>query len=240
MNQDFKLAGLTLTGREYNLESAFDTYALKKSYILWTFLIALGYDEDSVLGMARGIVILWASLRLSDWHMGESGTIAVILECLLDKGKHIEKDANIDRVVLIAVTALFCFDRAVASNSRNRAVAAANWLERADELYYYSSRNHNLTEKHILSERGLNAVLEKLRLDPKQEEKKIVKDCWDAWQSKPHQYANNTKFATAMIDKFRPDDPKEESKHLSSVKKITEWCTDWKRNKACLTGRDST
>lgn len=67
--------------------------------------------------------------------------------------------------------------------------------------------------------------------DPKQGEKKIVKECWEAWQIKPEQYSNKTNFATAMIDKFRPDNPADEDKHLSSVKKITEWCTLWERKK---------
>ena len=67
--------------------------------------------------------------------------------------------------------------------------------------------------------------------DPKQNEKKIVKECWDAWQIKPEQYRSKTNFATAMIDKFRPDDPADEDKHLTSVKKITVWCTLWQREK---------
>lgn len=160
MNRDFKLAGLTLTGREYNLKSAFDFYAFKKSHILWEYFICLGYDEEAVLGMASGIVSVWARLRheLGDWCLGESGTISIILECLLDTAHPRKKNADIDRHVLIAVTALFCFDRAVSSNSRNRAMVASSWLERADELYYYSSRNFNLTEKHILSERASKAA----------------------------------------------------------------------------------
>ena len=65
----------------------------------------------------------------------------------------------------------------------------------------------------------------------KLEEKLFVKDCWQIWQNKPEQYKNKTVFATAMIEKFRPDDPNDENKHLSSVKKITEWCTKWQREK---------
>lgn len=178
MDNDFQLAGLTLTGREYNLESAFDFYALIKANILWEYLISLGYDEESVLGMASGIINVWARLRhsLGDWRLGESGTISVILECLLDTDQLSKRDADIDRFVLIVVTALFCFDRAVASNSRNRAITAAKWLERADELYYYSSRSHNLTEKHIhreIASKGGNA--KNARYEPlKQLAKKLV------------------------------------------------------------------
>ena len=160
MNQDFKLAGQTLTGKNYNLDNAFDCYALKKSVILWKHLICLGYNEEPVLGMASSIVQVWAGVRhqIGSWEFGEGGTISVILECLLDTDKLSKKEADIDRYVCIAVTSLFCFDRAVASNSRNRAMVAADWLERADELYYFSSRNFNLTEKHILSERASKAA----------------------------------------------------------------------------------
>ncbi len=68
----------------------------------------------------------------------------------------------------------------------------------------------------------------------KQEEKLFVKECWQNWQNNPKQYKNKTVFATAMIDKFRPEDPDDENKHLSSVKKITEWCTTWEREKTSL------
>lgn len=74
----------------------------------------------------------------------------------------------------------------------------------------------------------------------KQKEKIIVFECWEAWQIKPDQYLGDTSFASAMIDKFRPDDPKEERKHLCSVKKITEWCTLWEREKQHLAGKVST
>ena len=63
----------------------------------------------------------------------------------------------------------------------------------------------------------------------KQKEKIMVREYWEAWQSNPDQYVSATNFATVMIDKFCPDDPKEQSKHLSSIKKITEWCTLWGR-----------
>ena len=85
--------------------------------------------------------------------------------------------------------------------------------------------------ERTIKERASAAGYAKAIKDPKRAEKKIVKECWEAWQTKPKQYKNKTAFASAMIDKFRPDDPEEESKHLSSVKKITEWCTKWEREK---------
>lgn len=81
------------------------------------------------------------------------------------------------------------------------------------------------------AEREKKGVIAKLANDPKQQEKIIVKECWEAWQIKPDQYKNKTKFASAMIDKFKPDNPDDDSKHLSSVKVITDWCKDWKASK---------
>ena len=70
--------------------------------------------------------------------------------------------------------------------------------------------------------------LKKAELDIKQFEKKIVKECWEAWQLNKSSYKNDTVFAGDMLDKFRPEDPNEASKHLSSIKVITGWCRKWR------------
>lgn len=216
MNHEFKLAGLTLTGRQYNLENAFDYYVLIKSHILWKYLINLGYYEESVLGMASKIVSVWAGLRhsLGQWSLGESGTISVILECLLDTDQLSNKDAEIDRYVLIVVTALFCFDRAVASNSRNRARIAANWLERADELYYYSSRNHNLTEKHILSERASKAAIASHK-----ETYELKKQAIEYWREHIDPKLSNPKAADLLI-KIVPVSHRKLVEYVAEAKRI--------------------
>ena len=196
LNRDFKLVGQTLTRRNYNLHNAFDLYTLKKSDILWRYLICLGYDEDSILGMASSIVKVWAVCRhqIGGWVLGEGGTISVILECLLDTDKLIKTKADNDRYVTIAVTSLFCFDRAIASNSRNRVMSAANWLERADELYYFSSRNFNLTEKHILSERASKAANAR-----HVETYELKKQAMDYWREHINPNLSNPKAADLLL-----------------------------------------
>ena len=94
---------------------------------------------------------------------------------------------------------------------------------------------YDAVEKMVKTNQAKNNANLRYTDDIKQNEKKIVKKCWDAWQIKPSQYKNNTNFASAMIDKFRPDDPNEENRHLSSVKVITDWCRDWKcKNRTLL------
>ena len=63
----------------------------------------------------------------------------------------------------------------------------------------------------------------------KQQEKKIVKECWIGWQNNPSQYKSNSAFANSMLKKFEPDNPADQNKHLNNVKVIADWCTAWKK-----------
>ncbi|MGF6757266.1 hypothetical protein [Paraburkholderia sp. GAS42] len=54
--------------------------------------------------------------------------------------------------------------------------------------------------------------------DPKQREKTFIKDCWQDWQLKPDTYKSKAAFAVDMLDKCE---------HLSSQKKIEDWCRTW-------------
>lgn len=98
-------------------------------------------------------------------------------------------------------------------------------------LIIYGEVHGKIGQTKYTSELKSGYAKKRLEKDPKQQEKTTVKQCWEAWQIKPDQYKNNTKFANAMIDKFRPNSPDEDSKHLSSVKVITDWCREWKASK---------
>lgn len=94
---------------------------------------------------------------------------------------------------------------------------AHNYISSLKDANQYLVSNINKTA--LDRKKGAKARHEK---DPKQEEKRIVKECWDAWQINPNQYKNNTKFAQDMLKKFEPDNPKENDKHLNSEKVITD------------------
>lgn len=64
----------------------------------------------------------------------------------------------------------------------------------------------------------------------KQQELLIVKECWDKWQKEPNNYKNKTQFATDMLKKFEQDNVAQQSKHLSSIKVITDYCCKWAKN----------
>ncbi len=64
------------------------------------------------------------------------------------------------------------------------------------------------------------AVQGKLAKDPKQKDKVMVRDCWDAWQRRPDSYNGKAEFARDMREKF----PK-----LKSQAVIERWCRIWER-----------
>lgn len=69
--------------------------------------------------------------------------------------------------------------------------------------------------------------------DPRQQDKKFVKECWEKWQDSLESYISKTAFANDMLDKCE---------HLKSQKVITDWCRDWEKemkNRIQLAGRAS-
>ena len=57
--------------------------------------------------------------------------------------------------------------------------------------------------------------------DPRQTDKSLVRQCWDAWQANPTRYSGPTAFANDMLDK---------SDELKSHSVIMRWCREWKKN----------
>jgi len=62
-------------------------------------------------------------------------------------------------------------------------------------------------------------ALAKLASDPKQKEKILVRECWNAWQVRLTAYKSNAAFARDMLEKFET---------LKSQPVIERWCRDWK------------
>lgn len=64
------------------------------------------------------------------------------------------------------------------------------------------------------------AAKAKLANDPKQKEKKLVRECWDAWKNRPDSYKGKAAFALDMLRKWES---------LESQPVIEGWCRMWER-----------
>ena len=78
-----------------------------------------------------------------------------------------------------------------------------------------------MLEKSRFDERlnlAKTGALAKLAADPKQKDKAMVRECWDAWQKQPDRYRGKAAFARDMLDKFE---------NLESQPVIERWCREW-------------
>lgn len=76
------------------------------------------------------------------------------------------------------------------------------------------------------SEKASLAAIERYKRDPKQIEKSFIFECWEKWQIEPKQYKGQAGFARSMIEKCE---------HLTSTKKIEDWCRAWKSKAKSIT-----
>ncbi|HEY3327463.1 MAG TPA: hypothetical protein VGK14_09865 [Novimethylophilus sp.] len=74
--------------------------------------------------------------------------------------------------------------------------------------------------EHQKKHQARTGALAKIASDPKQAEKKLVKECWQEWRRDPGRYKGKAAFARDMLDKFE---------HLTSQKRIEDWCREWEK-----------
>lgn len=79
------------------------------------------------------------------------------------------------------------------------------------------------------SELALRAAIERHRQDPKQVAKRLVKECWLAWQMKPKLYRTQSVFATDMLTKVLGGDIG--SPIISHDTIVKKWIPEWTKSK---------
>lgn len=78
-------------------------------------------------------------------------------------------------------------------------------------------RNARGPEKRATS-MALKGAMAKLAADPKQAEKRAVRECWELWRQEPARYDGKAAFARDMLQKFES---------LTSQVTIERWCRLW-------------
>lgn len=63
--------------------------------------------------------------------------------------------------------------------------------------------------------------------DPKQKDKAFVYECWKLWRAGETSYRSKAAFAKDMLRKFEGAD---EDGHITSQKKIEDWCREWEKS----------
>lgn len=95
------------------------------------------------------------------------------------------------------------------------ALLAAEMLDRARALMPHEN-SLRLARRQLAT----NAAVAKLNNDPRQADKRFVRECWDEWQREPERYESQAAFARDMMAKCA---------HLTSVAVVERWCRAWKQ-----------
>lgn len=101
----------------------------------------------------------------------------------------------------------------------------AAWCHLMDGWFWYGLLRGRSAIKNR-SEYAREANASKLKVDPKQSDKALVKVCWDAWQKNPDDYGSKSAFALDMLRQFP---------NLKSQRVICEkWCPAWEKENITL------
>ena len=108
-----------------------------------------------------------------------------------------------------------------AKREKNKDIA---WSYVVSALYMASSlRAFDFGERvlgNAASDMARRGAKTKLKNDPKQAEKALVRECWDDWQKKPDSYKGKTAFAKDMLSKYET---------LENQNVIVRWCGVWEK-----------
>lgn len=83
-----------------------------------------------------------------------------------------------------------------------------------------ASRNDRL--QNARKQLAAQAAASRHLKDPRRVEKQRIYKCWLEWRENPDYYTGKADFARQMLD---------ECEHLTSTKKIEDWCRDWEKEK---------
>ena len=93
------------------------------------------------------------------------------------------------------------------------------------EDYIASDARKEITESAVRNERkkhALEGAKAKLSKDISQEDRALVRECWESWQKRPDLYKTKAAFARDMLTKCEK---------VCSQAVIARWCTKWEREK---------
>ena len=106
------------------------------------------------------------------------------------------------------------------AHSRGRSDSSLLLAQLSEQiLYMFSAGPHDPKSigdlRTAFAKQGAAA---KLSRSPQQQEKQLVRDCWDTWQQRPATYKGKAAFARDMLSKCES---------LKSPRVIERWCREW-------------
>jgi hypothetical protein len=127
-----------------------------------------------------------------------------------------------DGLRLMSAFTIICVDKAISAllekNAKESAKLALYIGVSMIILKEYEESDHSVSSR--------NSAYARYAKDPKQKEKIFIFELWEKWQAQPKQYKSKASFARAMLEKCE---------HLTSQKKIEDWCREWEAEAKTVT-----
>ncbi|EIN02289.1 hypothetical protein WQE_04852 [Paraburkholderia hospita] len=194
-----------------------------------------GYILNDPLGCGSEAVHERIATELVDCLSGVEVTIGAPLTLAR---RHSEEDfwpannVELEPIRRASAFALWCWDQAILAmynaDAASAAAAVAYGMDAANIAEEYRRDLQSDPDRLVQKARvmlGRAGAQGKLAKDPKQVEKKFVRDCWQGWQEDPSRYKSKAAFARDMMEKCA---------HLTSTKQIEDWCRDWEKQKKAM------
>jgi hypothetical protein len=139
-----------------------------------------------------------------------------------------ESGDNLYPIRLASAYSLWCIDQCMLALYNNDALSSARAmgyaiasLDLAQEYERTVAGSASNGIRFALRTIGQSGGKAKHAKDPKQVEKKFVRECWNEWQRDPAKYKTKAAFSRDMLEKCT---------HLVSQKQIEDWCRDWEKS----------
>ncbi len=147
------------------------------------------------------------------------GILGTYLNHYSSLGKKLDKE-KIDEIAICYLIAIFEYIDIVITGMLSKKYEIGAALIASDCLTNFHLLCNDLDIQGLRSGIGRQAAEARIKKDPRQQEKQLIKECWQNWQADKSQYKSKAAFARDMMEKVE---------HLTSAKKIEDWCREWEK-----------
>ena len=185
----------------------------------WDFFISLHQSANTPVDGANDALIDELKTAFDDPTTSGEKAIAEMMQVAAEKTS--ESDAEkIPYALLHVMFIVICFAVQAMKTAKSRHKKLA-WSYACNAMYWAGILTGTFAikaEPSPLVANARKAAIARIANDPRQKEKAVIYECWQAWQLKPDIYKSKAAFARDMLTKFD---------HLKSTKVIEDWCREW-------------
>lgn len=137
-----------------------------------------------------------------DWNQADDCQLVNVAWQIFQKTPIEPGEDKVIYAELYFLLALIEIDNAYIAMTFNPVDAVTSAIEAANALANaIAIKSENEKLKKVRRDMAYRGAIARIKLDPKQNDKKFVFACWQEWQDSPERYSSKASFARDMLDK---------------------------------------